>query len=136
MSLHVKDIPDAMIDASGSLSIDGKSIAVTSPQRGLLMLYQRAVMDVHDTGLAMGKIGAGMGTQAIKNAVDGKSKAEQDKDAEAGSAKMDQLFQKMCDDEASIKSLQDQLAVQLPAFKPYGSILSSEEVTECYKDKH
>ncbi|WP_147293324.1 hypothetical protein [Dyella monticola] len=134
VTLHVDGKPDALIDAGGALQIDGKPVAVTSSERGLLMLYVQSVLDVHQTGLDMGKIGAGIGAKELKDSLNGKSKAEKDQDAEAGTAQIKTLAGKMCQDKASMKSVQDQLAAQLPAFKPYGQIISVSDVNECKED--
>lgn len=134
LALHVDGAPDALINSSGALQIGGKTIPVTPTQHGLLMLYFQNVMDVHQTGVDMGKIGAGIGAKALKNVFDGKSKAKQDQDAEAGSKQLDALSQKICQDEANIKNVQDQLAAQLAAFKPYAGIVTSERLADCAKD--
>jgi hypothetical protein len=54
VTLHVKGSPDAIIDSSGDLHIDDKTVSTTPSQRGLLMLYYQNVNDVHDTGKEMG----------------------------------------------------------------------------------
>lgn len=134
VTLHVDGAPDALIDSNGALQIGGQIAPITPTQRGLLMLYFQNVADVHQTGTDMGKIGANIGTKELKDSLDGKSKAEKDRDAEAGADQLKSLAQKMCHDEANIKNVQDQLAAQLPAFKPYASIVSSEHVNNCEKD--
>lgn len=134
VTLHVDGAPDALIDAGGALQIDGKPVSVTPTARGLLMLYVQSVADVHQTGLDMGKIGAGIGATELKDSLNGKSKAQKDQDAEAGSAQIKTLAQKMCHDKASMKSVQDQLAAQVPAFKPYGAIISTNDVSDCGND--
>jgi hypothetical protein len=133
VTLHADGVPDAQINANGALLVDDKVVSVTPSQHGLLMLYFQHVMDVHQTGLAMGKIGAGMGLKAVKDSFDGKSKAEKDKDAQAGGQQLKALGRKMCEDEANITDVQDQLAAQLPAFKPYAKI-STKHLSECDKD--
>ena len=133
VTLHVDGAPDAQIDANGALVIGDKPVTVSPSQHGVLMLYFQNVSDVRQTGLAMGKIGAGMGMKAIKDSLDGKSKGEKDQDAEAGGQRLKTLGLKMCQDQASITDIQDQLAAQLPAFKPYAKI-STKRVADCEKD--
>lgn len=134
VTLHVDGAPEALINSDGALQIGGQIMPVTPVQHGLLMLYFQNVLDVHQTGAEMGKIGAGMGTKVLKDSMDGKSKAEKDRDAQAGADQLKTLAHKMCSDEANIKNVQDQLASQLPAFKPYGNIMSSEHINDCGKD--
>lgn len=134
LTLHAKDAPDAQIDSDGTLQIDGKNVAITPAQRGLLMLYFQNVMDVHQTGMEMGKVGASMGTNALKDSIAGKSKAEKDNDAKAGGGQLKVLGLKICQDQANIENVQDQLAAQLPAFKPYGHISEGHSGDKCTKD--
>lgn len=133
VTLHTDGAPDAQIDANGALVIGDKTVSVTPSEHGLLMLYFQHVMDVHDTGLAMGKAGAGMGMKAIKDSFDGKSKAEKDKNVEAGGEQLKTLGRKICQDQANITDVQDQLATQLPAFKPYAKI-ATKHLSDCDKD--
>lgn len=134
VTLHVDGAPDALMDSNGTLQIGGRLVPVTPAQHGLLMLYFQNVADVHQTGKDMGKVGASMGANALKDSLAGKSKTEKDQDAEAGASQLKTLAQKMCSDEANIKNMQDQLAAQLPAFRPYANIVSSEHVSSCGKD--
>lgn len=134
VSLHVKDAPDAIINAAGDLQVGSKTISLNDAQRGLLMLYYQNVHDVNHTGREMGKIGAKMGGKALKNKMEGKSEAQQKQDANAGSQQLQAMSQKICQDEANIKAVQDQLGTQLADFKPYSSIFSQDEIKDCAKD--
>jgi hypothetical protein len=134
VTLHAHGASDAIISSTGDLQIDDKAISLTPSQRGLLMLYNHNVQDVHDIGLEMGKTGAQMGAKALKNAMNKKSDAQQDQDADAGAEQLKQLSLKICQDQANIKTVQDQLTAELPAFKPYGDIVGADSVTSCQSD--
>ncbi|GLQ45566.1 hypothetical protein GCM10007862_06170 [Dyella lipolytica] len=135
VTLHVDGAPDAMINAKGELQVGDKTIATTPPEQGLLMLYYGNIADVHDTGTEMGKVGAGMGKNALQDKLNGKSKEETDKDAENGAAQLKTLAKKMCQDHVNMLSVQNQLAAQLPEFKPYGKIFTNkDEDVSCNKD--
>lgn len=134
VTLHADNAPDALINADGTLQIGDKVVPATPTQHGLLLLYFQHVADVRQTGLEMGKLGGGMGIKVLKDTFDGKSKADRQQDAEAGGKQMKELAHKICRDQASIKSVQDQLAVQLPAFKPYATIATQKDVEECTED--
>jgi hypothetical protein len=134
VTLHAKDAPDAVITSDGTLQVDGKVVSVTPAQRGLLMLYFQNVMDVHQTGKEMGKAGANMGANALKDSIAGKSKAEKDDDAKAGGRQLKTLGLKICRDQANIANVQDQLAAQLPAFKPYSHIADAHADDKCTPD--
>ena len=134
VTLHTDGAPDALIGSDGNLQIGNATLPVTPAQHGLLMLYFQNVADVHNTGAEMGKVGAGMGVKALKDSFDGKSKAEKDQHANAGADQLKTLEHKICQDHANIKNVQDQLAAQLPAFKPYADIVTGKYVTDCEKD--
>jgi hypothetical protein len=42
---------------------------------------------------------------------------------------------KICEDLGNIKRNQDQLATTLSVFKPYGEVVSTDDVDDCKKDK-
>lgn len=135
LTLHAEGAPDALIGSDGTLQIDGKTVTVTPAQRGLLMLYFQNVTDVHQTGLEMGKIGAGIGANALKDSIAGKSKAETDSDAKTGGGQLKTLGLKICQDQVNIENVQDQIAEQLPAFKPYSHIAKGHSGDKCTKDE-
>ena len=89
-------------------------------------------------GIETGKAGAGIAGAAIKGAVssiagDGDDHATEDQ-VQAQTDKVKQAAMKICDDLAHIRTAQDQLATQLPAFKPYGALIDPGSVDECRKD--
>jgi hypothetical protein len=133
VTLHVSGAPDAAINATGDLQVGDKVVTVNAAERGLLMMYYQNVHDVNHTGREMGKIGSKIGAKAIKDKMEGKSKANQDQDAEAGSQQLHDLSHKMCQDQANIKTVQDQLTAQLADFKPYANIITQDSVTSCQK---
>jgi hypothetical protein len=133
VTLHVDGAPNAMINAQGELQIGDKTVATTPSQQGLLILYFEGITDVHESGVQMGKLGTGMGIAALKDKLNGDSKSDQDKDAQKGGDQMSALSTKICQDELNIKNAQNQLAAQIPAFKPYGNIFTDKN-TSCDKD--
>lgn len=119
--------PEAAIDSSGNLTIDGKAISVTPAQQALLMAYYMNVTDVHNTGIKMAKAGGKVALQALAHTG---SASKEDK-AEGAAQELADMSLGICKDTASIKAVQDQLGAQLPAFKPYASIVSSASVDSC-----
>jgi hypothetical protein len=134
VTLHVSGTADAAINASGDLQIGDKVVTINAAQRGLLMMYYQNVRDVNHTGTEIARVGAKIGGKALKDKMEGKSKTDQDQDAQAGSGQLHQLSQKICQDHANIKAVQDQLGAQLAEFKPYGNIITQDSVTSCQKD--
>ncbi|HEX7815493.1 DUF2884 family protein [Dyella sp.] len=129
--LSPKGQPKAYIDANGNLSINDKPVSVTPEQQALLMAYYMDVADVHHTGTEMGKAGGKVAIQALAHAA---SSAE-GKAAEQTAQQLSDMGMKICKDTAAIKTVQDQLGAQLPAFKPYAGIVSDASVSDCM-DEH
>jgi hypothetical protein len=135
VTLHVNDAPDAVINAAGDLQIGDKVINVNAAERGLLMLYYQNVMDVNHAGTEIGKAGVQTGKNELNDKVQGKSEAVQQQDANTGKQKLAELSGKICQDQANIKAVQDQLSAQLAEFKPYGNVLTQNDITSCHDDK-
>jgi hypothetical protein len=133
VTLHVDGVPNAIINAKGELQVGEKTVTATPAQQGLLLLYYQSIVDVHDSGVQMGKLGAGMGLKALGDKLGGKSKKDTDDDAAKGGDQMGTFSKKICQDELTMKTVQNQLSAQLPDFKPYGSIFT-EKNTSCDKD--
>jgi hypothetical protein len=134
VNLHVSGTPDASINAAGDLQVGDKVVTINDMQRGLLMLYYQDVHDVNHLGREIGKVGAKIGGKALKDKIEGKSKSDQDQDANTGAQQLHELSRKICQDQASIKTVQDQLSAQLAEFKPYGNIMTQHSVESCLKD--
>lgn len=123
--------PKASIDSSGNLTIDDKTVSVTPAQQALLMAYYMNVVDVHNTGINMAKAGGKVAIQSLAHA--GSAGKSEDKAKDATQQLVD-LSMNICKDTAGIKTVQDQLAAQLPAFKPYADIVSSASVDSCVNE--
>lgn len=128
--LRVDHASDGVITSSGDFSVADQPISVSPAQRGLLVMYYQSVSDVHHTGVDMGKLGVRMSAHAVADTL----KGSPDSSKEQGGQSMDQLAARICQDQINIKQVQDQLAAQLPAFKPYGQIIDQETVDDCRKD--
>lgn len=135
LTLHVDGVPNATLGSSGDFNIDGKAVSLSPTQRGLLMLYYQSVMDIREQAVGMGKAGAAAGVKALQNSMSGKSDPNEKKKVDDDvSSQTHQLSLKMCQDEASLKTVQDQLTAQIAAFKPYGDIFPGRSIDECMKD--
>lgn len=137
VTLHVDDAPDATISAEGHLNIDGKPVVTTPPQDELLKRYQTAAAAVREHGIATGKAGAAVAGEAIKGVAASIANGDGDqvdKRVNAQTKRVEQAAMKICEDIADIKTAQDSLAAELPAFKPYGHILGPDAANDCRKD--
>ena len=133
VTLRVIGASKAMIDADGTFTVDGKPVVTTPAERSLLAQYNQSVRSVHETGLAMGKAGVRTAAKAVV-ASTSSAPGNAGETAEAGAGQMQQLSLDICKAQASIKTVQDQLATQLASFKPYASIVSSSDVANCESD--
>jgi hypothetical protein len=135
VTLHVDGSPDATITSTGELSVDDKPVTVTPPQKGLLILYVQSVKAVHDQALALGSAGAKIGLSALKDKLSGDdSDASKKQRDDSATSQTHAFVSKMCEAQADIEAVQNQLAAQLPAFKPYGGIMRDKDIQDCKKD--
>lgn len=116
LTLHVSGTPDASISSAGDFNIKGKAVPVTAPQRGLLMLYYQHVEDIRERSTAMSKAEEATNKETAEH--DGKLDPGQQPSGNKHST---------CQDEASLKAVQDQLVTQMPAFLPYANIFGSDD---------
>lgn len=138
VTVRADNTPDAVITANGDLRIDQRDVAVDAAQREQLKSYYGNATMILTDGIATGKAGAAVGEEAAKSvltrlASGNPDKIQQDIDAKVKPLKEAAL--KICSDLGNVKNSQDQLAATLPAFKPYGSVISSSDVDDCKKDK-
>ncbi len=122
---HAPGHPDATISADGSLRIGGKAVATTPQQRALLRDYYAQSKSAIDAGVATGKAGVKLGahaaSEAIKSIFAGDSSSV-DKTLDAQSNAINASAQKLCTDIRQLHAIEQSIAAQLPAFKPYDAI--------------
>jgi len=137
VAVRANGAPDAVITANGDLRIDQHPIAVDATQRELLKAYYGNAMAILTDGIATGKAGAAIGEEAAKSVVTRLASGNPDKiqqDIDAKVKPLKEAVLKICNDVGSVKKNQDQLAATLPAFKPYGNVISGDDVEDCKKD--
>lgn len=141
ITLRANGQPDAKISADGELTIGGKTVAVNPAQRVLLQSYLKEMNAMTADGIAIGKQGAALAGTAVTEAIKGAIKGDGDQiDAkiEAEARKIEQQAMQLCRRLVTIKTSQDALAEQLPAFKPYATI-DVDDVNDCqsnHDDSH
>ncbi|HTA64788.1 MAG TPA: DUF2884 family protein [Xanthomonadaceae bacterium] len=133
LTAHVSGQPDAVIDASGDLSIGGKSVALTPVQHDLLKTYYEQVLDIRKAGIETGKAGAAMAGHAVGAVVSGLAHGDPDSigsriDDRAKDVEAKALM--ICDNLEALQKTQDAVAIALPAFKPYAT-LEVRETSDC-----
>jgi len=126
-------LPKAEISPAGDLLIAGQAVEVTPDQRALLLDYRGHVVDMVETGMAIGVKGADLGMQAageaLKNVFTGGAEDfEQRIEAEAALIEAEAL--KLCDALPGLLDTQERLAASLPEFRPYAT-MEAKDVDEC-----
>lgn len=138
VTIHTDGAPDAVINATGDLQIDQHPVAVNDAQRAWLKSYHDSATMILTDGLATGKAGAALGQEAAKSVLTNLANGNPDKiqqDIDAKTKPLKEAALKICTDLGNVKNSQDQLVATLPAFKPYGDVVGSNDVDDCKKDK-
>lgn len=122
--VHVPGHPDAHVGRDGSLSIDGKIVAVTRDQQKLLQRYVQETSAAVEAGAKVGKQGISIAAHGIGAAFasifhDGPSPQEKKLDAE--SDQIEAAASKLCGHLKALGATQAELATEIPAFAPYAS---------------
>lgn len=136
VTLSANNAPDAVIDQTGRLSIDGKPVPTDATQQALLLQYYQAVAAVREHGIATGKAGAAMAGEVIKGVAQSVASGDSatiERRVDSQSEQIEQAAAKICEDVTQIKRAQDGLAAQLPAFRPYADIAGSDAAQDCRK---
>jgi len=137
ITLHRDNTPDATITAAGDLQINGSTVMIDPAQREQLQHYSQGALAVREHGIATGKAGMAIAGAALKGVAASVTSGDTDqigKQVDAKSQKVGQEAAKICLDLAAIKTAQDNLVAQLPAFKPYAGIIGTGDIDDCNKD--
>ena len=136
IAVHAPDRADADITATGDLSISGTSVTVTDAQRDLLKHYYSAAVALRDHGIATGNAGIATAGKAISSVASGLLSGNTDKidgEVNASAAKVEAKVALICTDLAELRSNQETLAAQLPAFQPY-AVIKADDADDCQHD--
>ncbi|MGV8940069.1 MAG: hypothetical protein ACOH1P_00815 [Lysobacter sp.] len=115
----------AWIDASGSLQIRGKDVALTVEQRALASSYHAEAMGLKADGIAIGKSGAALAGKVIGAVASGLASGDPDSigtKIEADAKQIETRALAVCQRVATLQQSQDALARSLPVFAPYATI--------------
>ncbi|MGY0798475.1 hypothetical protein ACW7G0_05410 [Lysobacter sp. A286] len=124
---------NAELTPQGELLLDGRKVETTPAQHALLVKYRQQIMDVAETGMALGVQGADLGGTAIREVVNGLlsgNPGQIDAKIEAEAAKLEVNAKRLCMQLPPLHETQQQLAVALPEFKPYATI-EKEDLEDC-----
>lgn len=122
--LHASGHADAQVGSDGSLSIDGKIVAVDPGQRELLQRYYRETVDAVATSRVLSEQGRKMGTHAVgdilASVLQGKSD-DADKQMETESKKVVASANQLCADFKTMNDTRKAIVAQMPTFAPYAT---------------
>jgi hypothetical protein len=132
------DHPNARISPDGDLSIDGKAVDLNDTQHDLIRQYYVEAYKLRSQGIQVGKAGAALAGQAIgsvaKRLSDGKPDRI-DEDIRASAARIKGNVSLLCDSLDRLRATQNDLALQVPAFRPYAEI-TTDHIAQCRADTH
>lgn len=123
----------AEITPQGDLLLAGSKVEVNDQQRALLVKYRDEVIAVATAGADIGAQGADFGLRTASKAVRGALSGNGDQveaEIEAEARKFEAHARKICDRLPPLLETQQQLAAQLPAFKPYATMEQSD-IDDC-----
>jgi hypothetical protein len=133
ITLKAKDYPNATITHDGRLLIDGKPLQLDAAQQQRVMEYRAKLKDIAEQGISIGKQGAALGIQAATEALQGIADGEPERIGDRIQTQADKVrleAQKICDHLVNLRTAQDALVSQVPAFAPYADV-NDEVIGDC-----
>ena len=137
VTVHSRTKADATVNAAGDLTIDGKAVSTNPAQRQLLQRYYTEVQGIRGDAIAVGRQGVSLAGKAIGEVVGGLMAGDPeriDKRVEAEAAKVEAKAAQICVRLGAIRTVQEALAADLAAFRPYTTI-RPEQVSDCGDDQ-
>lgn len=134
--VHAPGKPDATVNAGGDLNIAGKPVATTPAQRQLLQRYYTQVQGIRSDAIATGKQGVALAGKAIGEVIGGLAAGDPDRIStrvEAEAEKVEARATQICVRLGVIRNVQEALAADLAAFRPYATI-RADQVSDCGGD--
>jgi hypothetical protein len=129
--------PKAEITPQGDFLIAGKPVSLTPDQRRQMLAYRQQLIEIAKRGIAIGKQGAALGIQAASAAIaaafSGESEQQVRQRIEAQTTSIRQAAAQICDRLPALRDSQQELAAELPAFRPYAD-LTPAKIDECRTD--
>lgn len=130
-------LPKAVITPQGDLLIAGRKVDATPAQRALLLDYRQQIIGIAEAGMDIGERGASLGMGAAKQAIVGALSGKDDKQIEAAihpqAEQIKAAAMALCKRLPRLRASQQQLATDLPAFRPYAT-MTQKDVDDCGKD--
>jgi Protein of unknown function (DUF2884) len=128
---------EARISPAGDLVIAGKAVATNAEQRKLLQQYYGGMRDIEHRGLAIGEhaldmVGGMLGT-LLTAVLSGDEDKELDRKMRQKAEPLKDEARALCKDVRDEHALQDKIAGEIPAFKPY-AVMDADSDHDCHID--
>lgn len=139
MTLTADDanIPKAAITQEGDFLVAGKRIDITPRQRNEVLAYRAQYIEIAQQGIAIGHEGIAVGRHAVVPMVFAALFGASDKTIDASMDKrlagVREATVELCDRMPALMTTQQQLATDLPEFRPYAT-LTQKKIDDCRKD--
>jgi hypothetical protein len=133
LAVHAPGRADAIVSASGALSIAGTPVTVDAAQAQIAARYFASAIALRNDAVKTGAAGASTAATAITSVAVGLASGNPDSiDAKvnASAAKVEAAANRVCADVLALTQAQDDLAASLPQFKPYATI-AAHEANDC-----
>ena len=131
------DDDEARITLAGDLVIAGKTVAINASQRKLLQQYYGGMRDIEHRGLAIGEhaldmVGGMLGT-LLTAVLSGDEDKDLDRKMHDKAAPLKDEARALCKDVKDERTLQDKIAGEIPAFRPY-AVMDKDSDHDCHID--
>lgn len=139
MTLTAEDagVPKAAITPQGDFLIAAKPVALSAQQREEVLAYRAQYIDIAQAGIAIGHQGVEVGRHAVAPMIFASLFGASDKAIDASMDKrlagVREATAKLCDRMPALMAAQQQLATDLPAFRPYAT-LTQKKIDDCRQD--
>ncbi len=136
IAVHARGLADAVVGASGTLSIAGTPTTLNAGQAEIAARYFSSALALRNDAMKTGAAGASTAATAIASVAVGLASGNPDSiDAKvnASAAKVQAAADRVCADVLALTQAQDDLAASLPQFKPYATI-ATHEADDCKSD--
>ena len=134
--LKAKGLPNASISEQGEFRIDDKPLNISPDQQVLFRRFHAQTETIVHQSLDVAKAGVGTGagisTGVLRNVLNGKTDdASMQATVHEHLTGLSHSVDILCDQLAAQKGIQDRLAGQVAAFRPYASITDAQ-IQECH----
>ncbi|MGH8282390.1 MAG: hypothetical protein ACRESE_00905 [Gammaproteobacteria bacterium] len=124
----------AVITQDGVLTVEGKSITTSSQDQDNLVHYVETTQQMEQEGLTIAKHAGGFAVGIVGDVFSGLFSGKSDKEIEQKANQSASEFKKtvlpICTSAQKLEHLQDAIATDVPAFKPY-AVIQDKDVSDC-----